>query len=161
MAIKVKVDLSGLKRVRQELFDRLAGEQTQRLIAYAPELLKKAYSESGFTDQTYNLADSYIWAVFYQGNLKGSGYLYPYQMATKNSKYHGKLTDGRKLADEFLANYTPATYIGWDLVLAATVPYAPILKEEILEIQDEGLRCYQPYMTILRKILQGRQLLKQ
>ena len=57
MAIKVKVDLSGLKRVRQELFDRLAGEQTQRLIAYAPELLKKAYSESGFTDQTYNLAD--------------------------------------------------------------------------------------------------------
>ena len=45
MAIKVKVDLSGLKRVRQELFDRLAGEQTQRLIAYAPELLKKAYSE--------------------------------------------------------------------------------------------------------------------
>lgn len=83
MAIKVKVDLSGLKRVRQELFDRLAGEQTQRLIAYAPELLKKAYSESGFTDQTYNLADSYIWAVFYQGNLQGSGYLYPYQMATK------------------------------------------------------------------------------
>lgn len=128
MAIKVKVDLSGLKRVRQELFDRLAGEQTQRLIAYAPELLKKAYSESGFTDQTYNLADSYIWAVFYQGNLKGSGYLYPYQMATKNSKYHSKLIDGRKLADEFLANYTPATYIGWDLVLAATVPYAPILE---------------------------------
>ena len=48
--------------------------------------------------------------------------------ATAFAEYHGKLTDGRKLADEFLANYTPATYIGWDLVLAATVPYAPILE---------------------------------
>lgn len=124
MGVKVKVAFDGLDEIRKKLFSQLAEEQTHRLIEYAPRLLKKAYSESLFTNQTYNLADSYVWAVYYNGVLKDSGYMYAAEVASEPSFYHGDEVHGRALAASFVNKYVPQTYMGWDLVLAAAAPYA-------------------------------------
>lgn len=117
------------KKVRKELFEQLAERQTERLCEYAPEALEKAYANRDFQNDTMNLADSYVWAVYYKGKLAESGYLWESATATKPSKYHRQDVDGRKLADEFVSKYTPRSLRGWDMVIAATTPYAPILEK--------------------------------
>lgn len=117
------------KGVRREIFDRMAELQTERLCEYAPEMLEKAYKKRDFLNDTYNLADSYVWAVYYKGKLKDSGFLWDTPEATKPAKYHGQDVEGRQLADEFVSGYTPQTLSGWDMVLAANTPYAPILEK--------------------------------
>ena len=42
MGAKVSIDFSGLDEVRKKLFDASADVQTERLLAYAPLLLKTA-----------------------------------------------------------------------------------------------------------------------
>jgi hypothetical protein len=129
MGIRVKVSFAGLADAKKRLFAKLAEEQTHRLIEYAPLLLKKAYKQSLFTNRTYNLADSYVWAVYYNGVLKDSGYLYVSKVAEEPSFYHGDEVNGRAMAEAFVNSYTPQTYMGWDLVLAATTPYAKWLEK--------------------------------
>ena len=53
----------------------MAEEQTARLLEYAPKMLNLAYSERTFQNDTFNLADSYVWVVYYNGIPQGSGYL--------------------------------------------------------------------------------------
>lgn len=117
------------KGVRREIFDRMAELQTERLCEYAPTILKKAYARKDFIDDTYNLADSYIWAVYYKRKLADSGYLWDTPSATKPAKYHGQDVKGRELADEFISGYTPQSNAVWEMVLAANTPYAPILEK--------------------------------
>lgn len=124
---KLKIDFN-LETVRKNLFAELVEEQTLRLIEYAPQILRKAYAESTFRDDTFNLADSYVWAVYYNGKLEGKGYLWKGDKADRPAKYHGIDVYGRQLATAFANLYKPQILKGWDLVVAATTPYAPILE---------------------------------
>lgn len=117
------------KGVRRKIFNRMAELQTERLCEYAPEALSKAYEQRSFQNDTMNLADSYVWAVYYKGVLKKSGYLWDSVTATTPSKYHGEDVNGRQLADEFVEKYTPQSDATWEMVIAATTPYAPVLEK--------------------------------
>ena len=77
-------DFTGLRnRFAKEYKQRAIDVQTNMLLEYAPIQLKKAYQNRTFRNRTYNLADSYIWVVYYKGIVKGSGYLW----GGKASKY--------------------------------------------------------------------------
>lgn len=117
-------------RVRKELFDNLAEEQTKRLIAYAKEALQQAYNQRGFKNDTFNLLDSYVWAVYYKGSLKDYGGLTDTQLAQEPADFEGQGIYGKDEAQRFVNAYSPKTAKGWDMVIAATVPYAYKLEAE-------------------------------
>ena len=122
------MDLSGLYNRFGKAYKQKAIEvQTQMLLDYAPKMLQRAYDERTFKNRTWNLADSYIWVVYYEGAVKGSGYLWNAKVATKNANYKGNSVDGRALAQSFVDSYSP-NMNGWSLVFAATTPYASDLE---------------------------------
>lgn len=125
---QVKFDLSGLKEIREQLFANAVEDQTKRLLEYAPLILKKAYNEKTFKNDKWNLADSYVWVVYYDGDVMGSGYLWNSKVATSESVFHKKKIDGRKLADKFVNNYYSDVSNGWEVVWAATAPYSTYLE---------------------------------
>lgn len=115
---------SNWTRVRKELFDSLAEEQTKRLISYAKEALQEAYQNRSFNNDTYNLFDSYVWAVYYNGVLKEYGGLSQSEKAQGPTDFEGQGIYGKQEAERFVNSYSPKTNKGWDMVIAATVPYA-------------------------------------
>ena len=127
MGANVKIDVSGLKRVREQMFSAFAAKQTERLLKYAPLQLANAYNGRGFKNDTWNLADSYVWVVYYNGVAEGSGYLWNTKVAQTNANFHRKKIDGRKLADSFIKQYKPNKK-GWQVVWAATAPYSTYLE---------------------------------
>jgi len=127
----VKIDISGLGNVKKKLFSKIAEEQTARLVEYAPLMLSKAYNQRTFHNDTWNLSDSYVWVVYYKGEIKGSGYLWNSRSATNDVRYHHTKINGRKLAEEFISTYTPKTFNGWEVVWAATAPYSTYLESGV------------------------------
>ena len=115
-------------RFAKEYKQRAIDVQTNMLLEYAPTKLKQAYQNSTFKNRTYNLADSYIWVVYYNGEVKGSGYLWTGSKAVINSTYGTQSVNGRRLADEFIDLYSSSDINGWEMVLAATAPYASNLE---------------------------------
>lgn len=111
--------------------ERLVNEQTARLIEYAKKEIVAMANTHRFTNRTYNLEDSFVWSVYYNGKSKGNGY-YGAKQATTNAVFHGKKINGRKLANEFARGYKPIDK-GWEIVWAATTPYAPILETGVGE----------------------------
>ena len=81
-----------------------------------------------FDNRTANLADSYVWAVYFMGKIQGSGYLWNNREATTESIYHHTKINGRKLAEEFVKRYKAENFKGWEIVWAATAPYSVILE---------------------------------
>ena len=102
--------------------------QTQMIINYAPQALLKAYQGRTFKNRTMNLADSYVWVVYYKGVPKKSGYLWGVRMAKTDSVFHHTKVNGRKLAETFINKYVPINSNGWELVFAATAPYSTYLE---------------------------------
>lgn len=102
--------------------------QTQMIINYAPKALNKAYQDRTFRNKTMNLADSYVWVVYYRGIPKKSGYLWGARAAQTDSVYHHTKVNGRKLAETFISSYAPISSNGWELVFAATAPYSTYLE---------------------------------
>ena len=83
-------DYSGLRnRFAKEYKQRAIDIQTNMLLDYAPKALKKAYEGRTFKNDTMNLADSYVWVVYYNGIVKGSGYLWAGRSAQTDSNFHG------------------------------------------------------------------------
>lgn len=122
-------DFTGLRnRFAKEYKQRAIDVQTSMLLEYAPIQLKKAYQNSTFRNRTYNLADSYIWVVYYKGIVKGSGYLWGGRRANVNSTYGTQSVNGRQLANQFISLYSSGEISGWEMVLAATAPYASNLE---------------------------------
>jgi hypothetical protein len=124
----VKIDIRGLEKVKQRLFSKMADEQTARLLEYAPLMLAKAYNQKTFNNDTWNLADSYVWVVYYHGAVKGSGFLWNSRIASSDVRYHHTKVNGRKLAESFIATYAPKISKGWEIVWAATAPYSTYLE---------------------------------
>ena len=76
MTVEVHIDTSKLKQVKQKMFNATASKQTAKLLEYAPLQLANAYNNRTFKNRTANLADSYVWAVYFMGKIQGSGYLW-------------------------------------------------------------------------------------
>ena len=126
--MKVAFDMSGYRnRLAKELKKAMAEEQTKRLLKYAPKMLNMAYNERTFRNDTFNLADSYVWVVYYNGVPQGSGYLWNGRVATQDANYHHTKVNGRVLAQAFVTRYVSNTK-GWEVVWAATAPYSTYLE---------------------------------
>ncbi|MFA6728468.1 MAG: hypothetical protein WCS17_09690 [Prevotella sp.] len=122
-------DFSGLRNRFAKAYKQKAIDvQTNMLLDYAPKELKRAYEGKTFKNDTMNLADSYVWVVYYNGIVKGSGYLWAGRTAGTDSSYHGGKVNGRELAQTFIDTYTPNGGNGWELVFAATAPYSTYLE---------------------------------
>ena len=121
------------ERFRKKVYEPIATEQTNRLIVYAQQELDEIVLSREFDDRTRNLADSYIWCVYYNGKRKGFG-TYGRKQAHKQSMLHeyspdiSEPVDGRKLAMEFAKAYKPEETKGWEIVFAACAPYGAYLE---------------------------------
>jgi hypothetical protein len=123
------------KKFGKKILNRYVEEQTNRLIAYAQEELDEIVLSREFDDRTRNLVDSYLWAVYCDGKLKGFGTYH--KQARKQSLLHeyspemSVEVNGRKLAMEFKKNYKAQSsdkYTIWEIVFAACAPYGAYLE---------------------------------
>lgn len=127
---QVQFEKEALKKV---IMEHMVKEQTERLCDYAQEEIFEMIETRAFHSRTYNATDSYVWAVYYGGKLKGSGFTGA-KMATKNSYLHEwsknsrKAVDGRQAAQDFLDTYTPRRKKGWEVVWCAAAPYTAYLE---------------------------------
>ena len=126
--MKVTWNLNGMRnRFAKEYKNKAVEVQTNILLDYAPKMLDKAYLGREFKNDTWNLADSYVWVVYYKGEVKGSGYLWNEKVATTDADFHKTKVNGRRLARNFANTYSPSSD-GWEVVWAATAPYASYLE---------------------------------
>ena len=118
----------------KRIFNRIAEEQTKRLIEYAETEIVNIVESKSFDNRTFNLSDSYVWCVFYNGKRKGYG-TYGRKQARKKSLLHeyspqiSVPVNGRKLANDFAKAYKPEQDKGWEIVFAATAPYGAYMEE--------------------------------
>lgn len=145
----VTIDIKGLEDVRKKLFDNGVKIKTKSLIKYAKETLKKAYSESEYTNRTLNLKDSYVWGVYFNGKRIDYGFLTIDPQADVRKKRTGddELISGREEAQKFIDSYTPNS-VGWEVVFAATIYYGMYL-----EMSRSGGRQYLVISSIFDDLL--------
>lgn len=119
------------KTIADTMMRKVVAEQNKRLIAYAEEELFEMIVTREFTSRTYNLIDSYVWAVFYDGKEQGHGFVGG-KKAVENAYLHAFSktnripVDGRAEAQSFInaARTMYANRDGWVIVWAACAPYA-------------------------------------
>lgn len=133
MATKTKVKLN-VKKLREDMFKKVAKAQTARLIAYAEsqisqmgdKLIEKMRGKP--SDRTHNMLNSLVWAIYYDGKEAKHGY-YRKSATTKGKAFLHELGDnpipvnGRNLAKQFLATYQPRETKGWEIVWGILAPY--------------------------------------
>lgn len=112
---------------KAQLFERVAKEQTKRLVAYAEQELVNMVTTHEFTNRTKNLEDSYVWGVFYKGGCVKFGF-YGAKQAQQPSYMGGEKIKGRSLASQFIKSYSPSGS-GWEVVWAAMAPYSASLEK--------------------------------
>lgn len=128
-----------LKEVGKQIYDNVAVEQTNRLIAYAEDKVQdignkvRAYHGTHHMDRTGNLLDSICWGVVYNGKLVGSGF-YREQRAGEESHLHewfsGDISSlfpvyGHGLAEQFIGRFAQRNSggKGWRVFFAILAPY--------------------------------------
>ena len=123
------------KLLEKRMVKRLVKIQTERLVAYAKEEIVRLATSHVFDNRTYNLQDSYVWCVYYNGKRVPNGFgYYGSKLARKNSFLHEyspqikKEVNGRALAKAFAENYQPTETEGWEIVFAACAPYGAYLE---------------------------------
>ena len=94
--LKTKV-LFPKKATYKRMFRMVVNEQTKRLCDYAKNELYEMIASRDFTSQTFNLADSYVWGVFYNKKERGHGFVGG-KMAHEESILHewGKKANQKK-----------------------------------------------------------------
>lgn len=122
--------------LKKAMLKNVIAEQTRRLIEYAQVELYEMIVTRQFKSRTFNLADSYVWAVYFDGKQQGHGYIGS-KMASELSYLHEWSrdpskripVDGRKEATAFLTAFQGhlPTKSGWVVVWAACAPYARYL----------------------------------
>lgn len=115
---------------QQRVMKHVVDEQTARLVAYAKDELVKMVATKQLGNDTKNLQDSIVWAVYYNGKRVPNGFgFFGNKEATENSFLHAysshpQAVNGRALARQFLNEYNPSTTKGWEIVWAVCAPYA-------------------------------------
>ena len=135
MATKTRVKFSK-ETLRKNIMKNVVAEQTRRLVEYARNELYEMIVSREFQSRTFNLADSFVWAVYFQGKEQGHGYVGA-KMAKEKSLLHEWSrdpskripVDGRKEAKDFLKAFKGQLTNdgGWVCVWAACAPYAKYL----------------------------------
>ncbi len=122
------------KQIEKQIFKQIAKEQTERLIAYAQQEIKRigndisVYPNANMLDRTGNLLDSLCWIVCYDGKVNRFGY-YRATTAFEESHLHeysnpmGEAVNGRVMAQRFIASYSPPSNKGWNIAFAVLAPY--------------------------------------
>lgn len=132
MATKTRVKFNK-KALARQMYNNIADKQTERLIAFAESEIIRLVETRAFTNQTINLQDSYVWAVYYNGKKAKHGY-YGNKMAKGKSILHEYSpsisvdVNGRALARKFVQIYKPDETQGWEIVFAACAPYGAYLE---------------------------------
>lgn len=113
---------------------KLVKEQTKRLEEYAQKELIEMVSSHDFKNDTYNLQDSFVWVLFFNGEKRSHGF-YGGGRASENSMLHAWGTpanrvpvNGRELAETFVGTFEPTVKSGWEIVWAAVAPYGAYLE---------------------------------
>lgn len=130
MVTKTKV-LFAKKRVAKQMLDYVVRLQTKRLVEYAKNELTEMVVRKDFESQTFNLIDSYVWAVFYHKKEQSHGFLSG-KMAKEKSYLHAWSktnripVDGRQEAYKLIEQIKAEIAIedGWTIVWGAVAPYA-------------------------------------
>jgi hypothetical protein len=136
MATKTRVKFNK-KALARQMYNNIANEQTERLIAYAQKEIVRLVEmnlTNKFKNRTYNLQDSYVWAVYYKGKKAKHGF-YGNKVAESKSILHEYSpsisvdVNGRALARKFVDQlYKPTETQGWEIVFAACAPYGAYLE---------------------------------
>lgn len=111
------------------LYDQAISQMTEYLAKEGDRILHVCEQNKGYRHQTKRLYDSYGYGVYYGGTLKTWGFLSaaPAENNKKNKKWYGQLLRGREEIEKFLREFK-ASAKGFDLVIAAAMPYAQILE---------------------------------
>lgn len=121
------------KAVAKQMYNNIAKEQTNRLIAYAEGEIIELVKTHEFQNRTRNIEDSYVWAVYYNGKREKYGF-YGNKTARSKSVLHEYSpsisvdVNGRQLARKFIQSYKPDETQGWEIVFAACAPYGAYLE---------------------------------
>lgn len=95
-------------------------------------MLQRAYDEKTFNNETYNLADSYAWALYYNGLLVNYGFLTTTERATED-KYGER---GRSVVEDFIkSEYNSTLKDGYELIFVAAIFYGKYLERPDLDLQ--------------------------
>jgi len=105
------------------------------------ELVETAYRSSEFEDDTYNLRDSYGYAVYYNGKVKAFGGLDGRKATTpKKQSVNSKTKSfGRDDFEQYVKMYGAKSY-GFELIVVAVKFYAGFL--------EDGTRTNRKYKVI-------------
>ena len=127
MAYKTKVKFNA-ESIKKKIWSKVSREQTKRLKDYAMIKLDDMATSHTFSNRTYNLQDSLVWGVFFNGHLKSHGF-YGRARAKENSYLHEWSREpipvnGRNLAKNFIMTYHSQVTGGWEVVWAAVAPYS-------------------------------------
>lgn len=113
---------------KKRVWSKILIEQTKRLEKYAQKELSAMATNHTFQNKTYNLQDSLVWGVFFEGHLRSYGF-YGSGKASEPSFLHEwgrnpSAVFGRAEANAFITSYTPESTNGWEVVWAAAAPYS-------------------------------------
>ena len=94
------------------------------------ELVASAYSSSEFEDDTYNLRDSYGYAVYYNGRVKAFGGLNGKKATVPKQESIGSKNKsfGRDDLEQYVKMYGAKSY-GFELIVIAVKFYAGLLED--------------------------------
>lgn len=110
-----------------KLYKKIVDEIAKQLAEDGMRAVIKAYETAGFTNRTYNLADSYGSAVYIDGKLIENSVFYFNPKATKSKKWYGRVTTGHEELLSFLRSYKSSPK-GIQLLVVASMPYGIILE---------------------------------
>lgn len=109
-----------IKNLDAQLSAILKDHITKVLAELADKLLEYAQSRHKFKNQTFNLEDSFGYAIYYNGNMLKKTLSSP--KATTSKKYNGQDWRGRDAANKLLDEYKAPD--GYSLVVVAGMFYA-------------------------------------
>lgn len=109
------------KEIRKA-YDEFVKSMIYELSIIGNDLMAKAYENRDFSNRTFNLHDSYGYAVYFDSNQVEVGYF------SKQSSELRKGLDGRTEIENFFRSYNPINK-GFELVVVAAIFYAQDLEE--------------------------------
>ena len=118
-------------------------------------MLQRAYDEKTFNNETYNLADSYAWALYYNGLLVNYGFLTTTERATEEK--HG--LRGRSVVEDFIkSEYNSTLKEGYELIFVAAIFYGKYLERPDLNFHRQVISYIWDDLAVIFKPHQVTQL---
>lgn len=121
--------IKGCSEFIQDLRKSNREQYSNYLADVGATMLQAAYYDRTFVNQTFNLADSYAWALYYDCSLYSFGFLTSNASATddKDGKY------GRDVVKDFIHSYNALTRGGYELIFVAAMFYGKYLERPDLD----------------------------